>query len=89
MIHRAHIRDVVRSKRAEARAYERRTGKGAGLQLEEAVGGDNRAVALDAELHGIDAPEVGPVALNTSSRLITIFTGWPDLRASMTATGSM
>jgi hypothetical protein len=36
----------------------------------------------------IDAPEVGPVALNTSSRLITIFTGWPDLRASMTATGS-
>ena len=28
------------------------------------------------------------VALNTSSRLITIFTGWPDFRASMTATGS-
>ena len=36
----------------------------------------------------IDAPDVGPVALNTSSRLITSFTGWPDLRASMTATGS-
>jgi hypothetical protein len=30
----------------------------------------------------IDAPDVGPVALNTSSRLITIFTGWPDLRAA-------
>ena len=36
----------------------------------------------------IDEPEVGPVARNTSSRLITTFTGWPDLRASMTATGS-
>ena len=36
----------------------------------------------------IDEPEVGPVALNTSSRLITILTGWPDLRASTTATGS-
>ena len=36
----------------------------------------------------IDAPEVGPVALNTSSRLITIFTGRPDWRARMTATGS-
>ncbi len=36
----------------------------------------------------IDEPEVGPVARNTSSRLITIFTGRPDLRASTTATGS-
>ena len=36
----------------------------------------------------IDEPEVGPVAWNTSSRLITIFTGAPDLRASRTATGS-
>ncbi len=36
----------------------------------------------------MDEPEVGPVALNTSSRLIVIFTGWPDLRASSTATGS-
>src|SRR5689334_4778865 len=36
----------------------------------------------------IDAPEVGPVALNTSSRDIMIFTGWPDLRDSTTATGS-
>ncbi len=36
----------------------------------------------------IEEPEVGPEALNTSSRLITTFTGWPDLRASMVATGS-
>ena len=36
----------------------------------------------------IEEPEVGPVALNTSSRLIMIFTGWPDLRDSVTATGS-
>ena len=36
----------------------------------------------------MDEPDVGPVALNTSSRLITIFTGWPDFRASVTATGS-
>ena len=36
----------------------------------------------------IDEPEVGPVARNTSSRLITTFTGWPDLRASTTQTGS-
>src|SRR5271169_4710516 len=49
---RARIRDVVRSKRAYARAHERRARKGAGLQLEEPVGGDNRAVALDADLHG-------------------------------------
>jgi hypothetical protein len=36
----------------------------------------------------IDAPDVGPVARNTSSRLITSLTGWPVLRESMTATGS-
>jgi len=36
----------------------------------------------------IDEPDVGPVARNTSSRLITTFTGWPDLFASTTATGS-
>ena len=33
--------------------------------------------------------EVGPEARNTSSRLITIFTGWPALRESASATGSM
>ena len=32
---------------------------------------------------------VGPVARNTSSRLITIFTGAPALRDSASATGSM
>ena len=37
----------------------------------------------------IDEPEVGPVARNTSSRLITTFTGWPDFFASITQTGSM
>ena len=31
----------------------------------------------------IDAPEVGPVALNTSSRLIWIMTGRPDFFDSM------
>jgi hypothetical protein len=36
----------------------------------------------------IDAPDVGPEALKHSSRLITTFTGQPDLRASMVATGS-
>ena len=36
----------------------------------------------------IEAPDAGPVALNTSSRLITTLTGWPDFRASTTATGS-
>ena len=36
----------------------------------------------------IDEPEVGPVARNTSSRLIMILTGWPDLRDSAGATGS-
>ncbi len=37
----------------------------------------------------IDEPEVGPVARNTSSRLITTFTGWPDFCASTTQTGSI
>ncbi len=36
----------------------------------------------------IDEPEVGPDALNTSSRLITILTGRPDFLASRVATGS-
>jgi len=34
------------------------------------------------------APEVGPVALNTSSRFITILTGRPDFFDSRVATGS-
>ncbi len=34
------------------------------------------------------APEVGPVARNTSSRLITIFTGRPVFCASASARGS-
>ena len=34
------------------------------------------------------APEVGPEARNTSSRVITIFTGRPDFLASASATGS-
>ena len=33
-------------------------------------------------------PDVGPVARNTSSRFITIFTGRPVLRDSTTAMGS-
>ena len=36
----------------------------------------------------VSAEETGPVARNTSSRLMTIFTGRPDLRASTAATGS-
>ena len=36
----------------------------------------------------IEAPEVGPEALNTSSRLITILTGRPDFLDSRVATGS-
>ena len=35
------------------------------------------------------ALEVGPLARNTSSRLMTIFTGLPALRESARATGSM
>jgi hypothetical protein len=34
------------------------------------------------------APEVGPEPRNTSSRVIWIFTGRPDIRDSTTATGS-
>ena len=34
------------------------------------------------------APEVGPVARNTSSRVITIFTGAPACRDRASATGS-
>ena len=34
------------------------------------------------------ADDVGPEARNTSSRLITILTGWPALRDSASATGS-
>ena len=34
------------------------------------------------------APEVGPEARNTSSRVITILTGRPDFLASASATGS-
>ena len=50
---------------------------------------DDGAVALRAELH-LDhcAPEVGPEARNTSSRLITMRTGRPALRDSAIATGS-
>jgi hypothetical protein len=40
-------------------------------------------------LTSIEVETVGPVARNTSSRLITIFTGRPDFRASSSATGSM
>ena len=36
----------------------------------------------------IEAPEVGPEALNTSSRLITILTGRPAFFDSAAATGS-
>ena len=36
----------------------------------------------------IEAPEVGPVALNTSSRLIMILTGRPVFFDSSAATGS-
>ncbi len=36
----------------------------------------------------IEVEEVGPEARSTSSRLITIFTGRPALRASASATGS-
>ena len=36
-----------------------------------------------------DEDTVGPVARKTSSRVITIFTGLPDLRDSARATGSM
>ena len=35
------------------------------------------------------ALDVGPEALNTSSRVMTIFTGRPHLRDSASATGSM
>jgi hypothetical protein len=37
----------------------------------------------------IDEPEVGPDALNTSSRLMTILTGRPVSLASRVATGSI
>ena len=36
----------------------------------------------------IEAPEVGPVPLNTSSRDMFIRTGWPDFFESVSATGS-
>ena len=36
----------------------------------------------------MDAPEVGPVPLNTSSRDMFIRTGWPDIFDSVSATGS-
>ena len=36
----------------------------------------------------IEEPDVGPEALNTSSRLIVILTGRPDFLASKAATGS-
>ena len=36
----------------------------------------------------MEEPDVGPEALNTSSRLITILTGRPDFLASRVATGS-
>ena len=36
----------------------------------------------------IEEPEVGPVALNTSSRVIVIFTGRPHFFESSAATGS-
>jgi hypothetical protein len=39
-------------------------------------------------LTSMTPPEVGPVARNTSSRLITSFTGAPAMRDSASATGS-
>ena len=36
----------------------------------------------------LNEPEVGPVARNTSSRVITILTGRPDFFDSSSATGS-
>jgi len=39
-------------------------------------------------LQRMKLPEAGPVASNTSWRVITIFTGRPDFRDSTAATGS-
>ena len=49
---RVRVRDVVGRERAHARAHERRARECAGLQLEQPVGRRDRAVALDADLHG-------------------------------------
>ena len=47
-------------------------------------------IAKDREaiLMVLDEPDVGPVARKTSSRVMTILTGRPDLRARTSASGS-
>lgn len=48
----------------------------------------NRPSRSAPALTRMRVPEVGPVAVNTSSRLITIFTGRPARCESNTASGS-
>ena len=60
----------------------------AGLVLQHVLRRDDGAVLLGADLHPTCAPEVGPVARNTSSRVISIFTGRPDFCDSASASGS-
>ena len=48
--HRAHIGDIVRRKAAHAAVHHRRTGEGTSLVFEQAFGGDDLAVAHDADL---------------------------------------
>ena len=62
-------------------------GEGAGLDTSAPASAATMVPSFFAPiLTSIDAPEVGPEPRNTSSRVITIFTGRPDLRDSATAT---
>ena len=51
--------------------------------LSTALAAVSRPSFLAPSLTSTTAPEVGPVARNTSSRLITILTGRPDFFDSM------
>ena len=67
----------------------RRSREGARLVGQPRLGrGVMRPFFLAPTLTRQTVPDVGPVARNTSSRLITIFTGRPARCDSSTATGS-
>ena len=82
------ILDVVEREAAHAAWPDRGAGEGTGLEFSICFAATMVPSFFAPILISIAAPEVGPEPRNTSSRVICIFTGLPDLRDSATATGS-
>ena len=82
------VGDVVGRKRACRRHRDGRAGKAPACRRQVAFTAVILPSLVAPILTVLEEPDVGPVARNTSSRVITILTGRPDLRASTIASGS-